>query len=180
MSEEYKPGRPLVEWSMKELLELHNKLSPDKPATIKTFATKVKLIARIEQIKAANPISVNMDEGAIFLPSKLTEATEEHIEQRIEVVEDELAAPETPKKAVKKAKESKPLAEPKLKGPTIKSVAEKLILNPAGYPYKVIVEMVKAEIECNTTIGCVSWYANKLRKAGVKVPERAKPIKPTE
>ncbi|PPD41656.1 MAG: hypothetical protein CTY16_15810, partial [Methylobacter sp.] len=113
---------------------------------------------------------------------KKTEATEEHIEQHPEAVEDELAAPETPKKAVKKAKESKDktLVEPEAKGPTIRSVAEKLILDPSGYPYKVIVEIVKAEIECNTTIGCVSWYANKLRKAGVTVPERAKPIKTTE
>ncbi|MDD5276238.1 MAG: hypothetical protein PHR16_09165 [Methylovulum sp.] len=171
------------EMSMKNLLELHNKLCPDNPANPKTFATKDKLIARIEHINATSIILVDSSidgEFRILGHKKKTEATEEHIEQRLEVVEDELAAPETPKKAVKKAKKSKPLAEPKLKGPTIKSVAEKLILDPAGYPYKAIVEMVKAEIECNTTIGCVSWYANKLRKAGIEVPERTKPIKPTE
>ena len=47
----------LEQMSMKDLLALHNRIA-DKPAGPKTFATRAKLAARIEQIAAAKDIDL--------------------------------------------------------------------------------------------------------------------------
>jgi len=158
MKTDNKANKPLEEWSMKDLLDFYNRLVPDKPATPKTFATRGKLADRVNHILATSPeIIAQMAAEEEWYQAEQAKATEQHIEQCLEVIED---VPPTPKK------------------PTVRDIAERLILDPAGFPYKVIVDMVNTEIECNITVGCVSWYANKLRKAGVDVPARIKSAKP--
>jgi len=47
----------LEEMPAKELLDLHNRIA-DKPAGPKTFATRAKLVARIEQVAADKNIDL--------------------------------------------------------------------------------------------------------------------------
>lgn len=140
----------LQEMSTKSLLALHNAIA-DKPAGPKTFATKAKLIARIEQIAAA---------GSIDLASFGQGAEPEVTEQRQPQAEAAEAPTETEKK-------------PSGKG--IGRLARQLLMDPAGYPHALIAEMVNAQIEgAQATAKSVRWYAHDMRKKGIEVPPRQK------
>lgn len=142
----------LQEMSTKDLLALHNQIA-DKAAGPKTFATRGKLLDRIESIAKAKNIDV-----ASFGQSQAAEVTEPHAQQQADAVEATEAPTETEKK-------------PSGKG--IGRLARELLMDPAGYPHGVIAEMVNAQIEgAQASAKSVRWYAHDMRKKGATVPER--------
>lgn len=135
----------------KELLDLHNRIV-DKPAGPKTFATRGKLVARIEQIAEAKNIDL-----ASFGQPKKPKAAEQRAQPRADVAD----APE--------ATEKKP------HGKGIGALARAILMDPAGFPHALVADMVNAQIEgAAATPKSVRWYANEMRKKGVEVPPRQK------
>jgi hypothetical protein len=142
----------LQEMSTKDLLALHNRIA-DKAAGPKTFATRGKLLDRIESIVKAKNIDV-----ASFGQPQAAEVAEPHAQQQADAVEATEAPTETEKK-------------PSGKG--IGRLARELLMDPAGYPHGVIAEMVNAQIEgAQASAKSVRWYAHDMRKKGTAVPER--------
>lgn len=142
----------LQEMSTKDLLALHNQIA-DKAAGPKTFATRGKLLDRIESIAAAKSIDL-----ASFGQHAEPEVTEPHAQSQADVTEATEAPTETEKK-------------PSGKG--IGRLARELLMDPAGYPHAVIAEMVNAQIEgAQASAKSVRWYAHDMRKKGAAVPER--------
>ena len=134
-----------------ELLALHNRIA-DKPAGPKTFATRRKLVARIEQIAEAENIDL-----ASFGQPKRPKATKERTQPQADAAD----APE--------ATEKKP------HGKGIGALARAILMDPAGHPHALIAEMVNAQIEgAAATAKSVRWYANDMRKRGTEVPPRRK------
>lgn len=141
----------LEDMPTKELLELHNRIA-DKPAGPKTFATRSKLVARIEQIAEAKSI----DLSSPGRPKK-PKATAQRAEPKADAAE----APE--------AVEKKP------RGLGVGALARAILMDPAGHPHALIAEMVNAQIAgAAATAKSVRWYANDMRKRGVEVPPRQK------
>ncbi len=141
----------LEEIPAKDLLALHNRIA-DKPAGPKTFATRGKLVARIEQIAEAKNIDL-----ASFGQPKKPKAAEQRVQPKTEVTE-------TPE-----ATEKKP------QGKGIGALARAILMDPTGYPHALVAEMVNAQIEgAAATPKSVRWYANDMRKKGVEVPPRRK------
>ena len=141
----------LEELSTKELLALHNRIA-DKPAGPKTFATRAKLVARIEQIVADK----NIDPAPPRQPKK-PKATAKRTHPRANGAE----APE--------------IAEKKPRGLGIGALARAILMDPAGYPHALVADMVNAQVEgAAATAKSVRWYANDMRKKGVEVPPRQK------
>ncbi|MFQ6310176.1 hypothetical protein [Lysobacter capsici] len=141
----------LEDMPTKDLLDLHNRIA-DKPAGPKTFATRGKLVARIEQVAADKNIDL-----ASFGQPKKPKATEQRAQPRAEVAE----APE--------ATEKKP------RGLGVGALARAILMDPAGFPHALVAEMVNAQIEgAAATPKSVRWYANDMRKRGVEVPPRQK------
>lgn len=142
----------LQEMSTKDLLALHNQIA-DKAAGPKTFATRGKLLDRIESVAAAKNIDL-----ASFGQPKAAEVTEPHAQPQADAAETPEAPTETEKK-------------PSGKG--IGRLARELLMDPAGYPHAVIAEMVNAQIEgAQASAKSVRWYAHDMRKKGAAVPER--------
>lgn len=141
----------LEEMSMKDLLALHNRIA-DKPAGPKTFATRRKLVARIEQIAEAK----NIDLGSFGRPQK-PEAAVQRVQPKAEATE----APKT--------------TEAKQHGKGIGALARQFLMDPAGYPHALIAAMVNAQVDgAAATDKSVRWYANDMRKKGIEVPPRQK------
>ncbi|PWK92840.1 hypothetical protein [Fulvimonas soli] len=141
----------LEDMPIKELLALHNRIA-DKPAGPKTFATRAKLVARIEQVAAAKDI----DLAASGQPKK-PKATAKRAEPKADAVE----APEA--------------TEKKSQGRGIGALARAILMDPAGYPHALIAAMVNAQVDgAACTDKSVRWYANDMRKKGVEVPPRQK------
>lgn len=141
----------LEEMPTKELLALHNRIA-DKPAGPKTFATRAKLVARIEQIAADK----NIDLSSPGQPKK-PKATAKRAEPKAE-------AAETPE-----ATEKKP------RGLGVGALARAILMDPAGFPHALVADMVNAQIDgAAATAKSVRWYANDMRKKGVEVPPRQK------
>ena len=141
----------LEEMPTKELLVLHNRIA-DKPTGPKTFATRTKLVARIEQVAADKNIDL-----ASFGQPKKPKATKERAQPKAEAAE----APE--------ATEKKP------RGLGVGALARAILMDPAGHPHALIAEMVNAQIAgAAATAKSVRWYANDMRKRGVEVPPRQK------
>jgi hypothetical protein len=144
----------LQEMSTKDLLGLHNTLA-DTPAGPKSFATKTKLIARIESIATDKNVDL-----ASFEPPKAAAAVEPHKQPQVKATEAADASPE---------------AEKATTGKRIGQLARELLLDPAGYPHVTIAEMVNARIAgARTTAKSVTWYACRMRKEGAEVPARQK------
>lgn len=140
--------------SMKDLLALHNKIA-DKSAGPKTFATRDKLVARIKAIAAVKNIDV-----ASFRRPQQPEAAVPHTQPQAEAIESPDTQPETVK-------------APRGKG--IGALARQLLMDPAGYPHRLIATMVNAQVDgAQTTDKSVRWYANDMRKKGIEVPHRQK------
>jgi hypothetical protein len=141
----------LEEMPTKELLALHNRIA-DKQAGPKTFATRTKLVARIEQVAADK----NIDLASFGQPKKL-KATAPRAEPKAEATE----APD--------ATEKKP------RGLGVGALARTILMDPAGFPHALVADMVNAQIEgAAATAKSVRWYANDMRKKGVEVPPRQK------
>lgn len=143
----------LQEMSTKSLLALHNAIA-DEPAGPKTFATKGKLIARIESIAAAGNINL-----ASFGQPESAEVSEQHAQPQTDDAEAAGAATATKEK----------------RGNGVGKLARRLLMDPVGYPHGLIAAMVNAEIPgAAATAKSVRWYACKMRKEGAQVPERVK------
>ena len=141
----------LEQMSMKDLLALHNRIA-DKPAGPKTFATRAKLVARIEHIAADK----NIDLSSSGQPKK-PKATAQRAEPKAE-------ATETPD-----------ATEKKQRGLGVGALARAILMDPAGFPHALVADMVNAQIEgAAATAKSVRWYANDMRKKGVEVPPRQK------
>ena len=141
----------LEEMPTKELLDLHNRIA-DKAAGPKTFATRGKLVARIEQVAADK----NIDLSSFGQPKK-PKATAKRAEPKADVAE----APE--------------VTEKKPRGLGVGALARAILMDPAGFPHALVADMVNAQIEgAAATAKSVRWYANDMRKKGVEVPSRQK------
>lgn len=141
----------LEELPTKELLALHNRIA-DKPAGPKTFATRTKLVARIEQIAADKNIDL-----ASFGQLKKPKVAEQRAQPRAEVTEE-------PEATVKKPR-----------GLGVGALARAILMDPAGFPHALVADMVNAQIDgAAATAKSVRWYANDMRKKGVEVPPRQK------
>lgn len=141
----------LEEMPIKDLLALHNRIA-DKPAGPKTFATRAKLVARIEQVAAGKNIYLSSSGQP-----KKPKATAQRAEPRAE-------ATETPEAAEKKSR-----------GLGVGALARAILMDSAGHPHALIAEMVNAQIDgAAATAKSVRWYANDMRKRGVEVPPRQK------
>jgi hypothetical protein len=81
----------LEEMPAKELLALHNRVA-DKPAGPKTFATRAKLVARIEQVAADKNIDL-----ASFGQPKKPKATAQRAEPKTEATETSEATEKKPR-----------------------------------------------------------------------------------
>lgn len=135
----------------KELLALHNRIA-DKPAGPKTFATRTKLVARIEQVAADKNIDL-----ASFGQPKKPKVTAQRAEPKVQATE----APD--------ATEKKP------RGLGVGALARVILMDPAGFPHALVADMVNAQIKgAAATARSVRWYANDMRKRGVEVPPRHK------
>lgn len=142
----------LQEMSTKDLLALHNQIA-DKAAGPKTFATRGKLLDRIESVAAAKSIDL-----ASFGQRAEPEVTEPHAQPQADAAETTEVPTETEKKT---------------SGKGIGRLARELLMDPAGYPHAVIAEMVNAQIEgAQASAKSVRWYAHEMRKKGAAVPER--------
>lgn len=141
----------LEEMPTKELLALHNQIA-DKPAGPKTFATRSKLVARIEQVAAEKNIDL-----ASFGQPKKPKATAQRAEPKV------------------KATEAPDAAEKKPRGLGVGALARAILMDPAGFPHALVADMVNAQIDgAHATDKSVRWYANDMRKKGVEVPPRQK------
>lgn len=146
----------LQEMSTKDLLALHNQIA-DKAAGPKTFATRGKLLDRIESVAAAKNIDL-----ASFGQHAEPEVTEPHAQPQADVTEET---------EVIRTFDLVPEKKPSGKG--IGRLARELLMDPAGYPHGVIAEMVNAQIEgAQASAKSVRWYAHDMRKKGAAVPER--------
>ena len=133
--------------SMKDLLVLHNQIA-EKPAGPKTFASRGKLVARIEALKAAQAPSRQTTKPKASKP--LAQSKAKHTAAVVE------------------------RAEPVVKV-GIGELARRILMDPTGYPHAMVAEMVNAQIDgAATTAKSVRWYACDMRKRGVEVPPRAK------
>jgi hypothetical protein len=140
----------LQEMSTKSLLDLHNSIA-QPPAGPKSFATKSKLIARIESIAAAGDLT------ALF-PTTASKVVGQDMQPEAGATETAGGVSKTDKTRT---------------GRGIGHLARELLLDAAGYSHTVIAEMVNAHIEgAQATAKSVRWYACKMRKEGTKVPER--------
>lgn len=135
-------------------------------ATLKTFSQRSKAVARL--LKLAAEKNVNLD--ATF------DATGAKIETPV--------VTEAKPKKVKAVKEPK---APKEKKITVRSVAEALLTKvtaeedgkPVGLSYEDVLAEIKTQFPAaKTTVGCLRWYAVRMREAGVVVPKRARAVKP--
>ncbi len=153
----------LQEMSTKDLLALHNQIA-DKAAGPKTFATRGKLLDRIESVAAAKSIDL-----ASFGQPKAAEVTEPRAQPQADVTETvtvvrtfDLVPVETEKKPV---------------GKGIGRLARELLMDPAGTSHAEIAAEVNRKIPgAQATAKSVRWYAHKMRKDGIQVPSRRKTV----
>ncbi len=123
--------KDLQNLSMTKLVDIYNECTTlnGKPATIKTFNNKKKIVDRIRWYKDGG-IAKKLVRG----PSK--------------------------------KETSKPRS-------TITALANELILDPQGFPYREILEKIKVKFpDASTNLNCLRWYAAKLRTKKEVVPER--------
>lgn len=149
----------LQEMSTKDLLALHNQIA-DKAAGPKTFSTRAKLVARIEQVAADK----NIDLASSGQPKK-PKATAKRAEPQADAAE-----------TTEVVRTFDLVPEKKPSGLGIGRLARELLLDPAGYPHAEIAARVNAAIPgAKATDKSVRWYAHAMRKKGITVPERQRP-----
>ncbi|MGD9757945.1 MAG: hypothetical protein AB7U71_10500 [Comamonas sp.] len=140
--------------STKDLLVLHNRIA-NKPAGLKTFATRGKLVTRIEAIAADK----NIDLASFGRPQQ-PEAAIPSTQPQTKAIENPDAQPETVQA---------------MRGKGIGALARQILMDPAGYPHRLIAAMVNAQLDgAQATDKSVRWYANDMRKKGIEVPPRQK------
>ena len=157
---------------MKDLVEVYNEMGPEKPAGLKTFKSCKVAIDRIDKLRAANPV-----------PSEGFDSYQDTDDPEIEA---EVAA-------MANEQENAPIVQPKLDGAPSKgdtfmdltmidevagkrsvigrAICRLLLQNKESMSHKAILDKVlEAHPGAKTTVGCVSWYASKIRSAGQHLP----------
>ncbi len=171
----------LQEKSMQVLVAMYNLLS-DVPATMKTFSQRSKAVVRIQKLAEEQGIEISTyfeEDGTKRKPVK---ATPFPVVVQKEKKPKETAVKKDPKPATPKpAKKANPV-EPAAKGPSIRSVAEALLLEVVsvdenkrnvGIGYEDIIAKIKEQFPtANTTVACLRWYAVHMRERDVRVPNR--------
>lgn len=168
-----------------ELAARHNFLS-GVTRDVKTLAKRgrLKMLAQIREMEEALENAKAAEEASI--PDESSEVVSASVfDQLTKPSVLEAAKQAAPKKA-KAAKKDKVVKE---KGPSIRSVAEALLLEvtshdddgrPYGLTYDEILQTIRAQFEgAKTSVACLRWYAVHMRERGEKVPNRprAQPAK---
>jgi hypothetical protein len=155
----------LEELKMATLVAMVNALGGN--VTAKTFSQRSKAIERLSKLAA---------EQGVKLEDKFD------LEGNERPPEPPQAPGEVPKK------QDKAPAEKKEKGPSIRSVAEHLLLEvvaldedkrKVGHSYQTILEKISTQFPgAKTSVACLRWYAVHMRERGVMPPTRprAKPV----
>ncbi|MDX1297207.1 MAG: hypothetical protein R3260_03055 [Pseudomonas sp.] len=134
-----------------DLLALYNSMS-EKKAGPKTFASRKKMIERIEKLAADKNVDL----------SALRQATSAE-------VTEQCAQPQAD------TTETTDTTEKKSSGKGIGRLAREILMDPTGYPHALIAKMVNAQVDgAQATAKSVRWYAHDMRKKGIEVPERRK------
>ncbi len=169
--------------SMQVLVAIYNALS-DVPATMKTFSQRSKAVVRILKLAEAQGIDMDKhfdEEGNVRKTIKavafpvVVAPTEKPKAKDKPAVKKAPAEPKTPpKKQIP--------AESVAKGPSIRSVAEALLLEVVsvddnkrnvGIGYEDIIAKIKVQFPtANTTVACLRWYAVHMRERDIRVPNR--------
>jgi len=177
--------------TMTALVAIHNALSTDKPATMKTFSQRSKAVARIEKLAAEQGVDVcsrfNEDGSAVPVEAPVEEPVVSH--DPTSVVGMLTAKDKPADKPARARRAAKPAGEPvekKEKGPVIRAVAEALLLEvvkhdedkrPYGHGYDFILDSIhKQFIGAKTTVACLRWYAVHMRERGERVPNRPRAV----
>lgn len=87
---------------------------------------------------------------------------------------DRIRSLQATQEAAKKVSGAKPKApKKKAAGTTVGELARALLMDKRGLPCALIAELVNREIEgASCSPGSVRWYAAKMRKDGIDVPQR--------
>lgn len=106
------------------------------------------------------------------------------------VEEERAAASDRAAEEAVNAKPAKAERVAKPKGPTIRSVAERMLLEvvdrdpdgrPLGHPYSVILDAIREQFEgAKTSVACLRWYAVHMRADDVRVPLRPRAVGSTQ
>lgn len=129
-----------VKKTMDELVVIHNSLSPEKQATKKTFNSKMKILMKIRALNMRDTFALPEPEKPVVVPKKALKSV------------DKLFAGT--------------MGRPKGSGFIGLSISILLKKKPHD-SYQEILEQFHADHpEVKTSIGCVRWYASKLKKAG--------------
>jgi len=150
----------LEKMSMKDLLVLHNRIA-NKPAGPKTFATRGKLVARIEAIAADKNIDL-----ASFGRPQTPEAA-------VPSTQPQAATVESPEVAKTIDLIPEIVVEKTSRGKGVGALARQLLMDPAGTPHADIAAEVNRQIAgAQATDKSVRWYARDMRKKNIEVPPR--------
>jgi hypothetical protein len=187
--------------TMGDLVSIHN-LIADAPATAKTFSQRSKAVDRINKIASEKGIDIcerlKLVDGVYSLEPEQAQEEEKPpvsnvvpinrdpaLQAAIEAGQggdDKPKADEAPKAKGKKAK-----SEPKApKGPSIRQVAEELLMEvtgkdadgrKTGHTYETILSKIKEKFpQANTSIACLRWYAVHMREKGTMPPTRPRAV----
>ncbi len=158
-------GMELETMTMRELVDLHNDLAPDRPAGPKTFRCRAQAIERICGI-----LSERM--GATVVAPEA--AGEDALEDGDGGDEGEATAPPAPaaQGPGTRAEEGRT---------SIRARAEQLLAvvsgledgQEVGLTYDEVLAAIRAEHPgCRTTVACLRWYGVRMRGGGARVPPR--------
>jgi hypothetical protein len=164
---------------MGDLLAIHNALAAAlrknghqfKDAGPKTYSTKAKAVNRILLLAEFAKI----DNGKA-VAERHDPAHEEALKKASADKSADKPAPEPPK--------SKGPSSKKPKGPTVREVAERLLLEKdaegKGMPYSEVLKRVFVQFPAaKTTVACLRWYATHMRTdKGLRVPDRSNSVSP--
>ena len=147
----------ITTFNMNTLVSMVNALGGT--ATAKTFSQRSKAVERITKLATEKQVDL----------STFFDATGNVVP--------------VPAKKAKKVKEAKPAGEKKV---SIRSVAEALLLKvvstdtdgrATGLSYDDVLAAVKEQFPtAKTTVGCLRWYAVRMREANQTVPNRPRAV----
>jgi hypothetical protein len=152
---------------MATLVAMVNHLAGSEVATMKTFSQRSKAVDRVLKLAEAGGIHLEEvfdAEGAVIPPKPV----------------------ELPKPAAPAAKDKPAEKEKKVKGPSIRSVAEELLMEvvgvdenkrKVGHSYETILAKLQEQFQgAKTTVACLRWYAVHMRDRNVMPPNRPRAV----
>lgn len=184
----------LMSFKMDVLVSMVNALGGN--VTMKTFSQRSKAVERINKLAAEKGINIEerfeADTGRWITDAEI-EAKAEHARQQAAadakaqaIIEEQAKEAKAPAEKPKKEKKVKEPKEVKPKQPSIRSVAEALILEvvgldenkrKVGHSYETILAKIREQYpEAKTSIACLRWYAVHMRDRGVLPPSRPRAV----